>query len=144
MIVSTETAYELASRVSLGMHELMAAATQQLKVSKFGAEFWELSPDGDVMDFVQRVTFPVNATASLASPSISGPDTLTDALPIRASEELLVLAGKATLPCRVRGTAVCVIRAARRTKPSSGIDRGDALGASAMLADQINLSAVLS
>ena len=97
-IRSTVTAYEFACRVPLGMHELMAAVTQELKVLRLKSQVWELCPDGDVMDFMQLSTAVPNFAASLASSSISCPDALTHALPSKAGEELLMLWGNSTLP----------------------------------------------
>lgn len=136
------TAYEFACRVSLGMNELVAAVTQELKVLRLQSKFGEDRPDRDVVDFMQFSAAIPSFAASLANSSISRPNALTHALPSKAGEELFMLWGDSTLPARVRGTAVCVISATRRTKASAGIGRRDALGFAAVFADQINLPAL--
>ena len=136
------TAYVTLFRVSLGMHELMAAIAQQDKVLRVESQTGEVRPDSDVMDFVHLPASVVNIAASAASSSISCPDTSTHALPLKRGEEPLVLCGDSTLPSSVCSTAVCVISATSRTKSATDTRRGDELGLSATVADQTNFSAL--
>lgn len=136
-------AYELAFRICSGMNPLMAAATQQDQVSKVCSKFWELSPTPDVMDFVHCVRLTVRRSASLANPSISCPDAGAYALPVQRGKELLMLSCDPTSPSWIVGTRPACVSASRRTKASSGIDRGDELAASALLADQTHLPRLL-